>query len=113
MVNTNRIRGPEYMAKKSSIVKNNKRLEKAKKYAAYRKELRTAVSNTKLSEDERYDAHIKLQKLPRDTSYSRVVSRCFVTGRPRGTLRKFGLSRIAFREMALRGVIPGVTKASW
>ena len=101
------------MAKKSIVARNERRIEKSKRYAAYRKELREKVSNTKLSDDERYDAHLRLQKLPRDTSFSRAVSRCFVTGRGRGTLKKFGLSRIMFREMASRGKLPGVTKASW
>ena len=101
------------MAKVSAIKKNEKRQEKALRYVAYRKELREKVSNTKLSDEERYEAHIKLQKLPRDTSLNRTVRRCFVTGRPRGHLRRFGLSRIAFREMALRGQLPGVTKSSW
>lgn len=85
----------------------------AEKYAPLRAELRKKVSDLKLSEEERYEAHLKLQKLPRDTSRCRVITRCFVTGRPRGNLRKFGLSRIAFREMALKGLLPGVTKASW
>ena len=101
------------MAKKSSIEKNNKRKKMAEKYAPLRAELRKKVSDLKLSEEERYEAHLKLQKLPRDTSRCRVITRCFVTGRPRGNLRKFGLSRIAFREMALKGLLPGVTKASW
>ena len=101
------------MAKVSAIKKNEKRHAKALKYAAYRTELRKKVSNPNLSDEERYEAHIKLQKLPRDSSINRVVRRCFVTGRPRGHLRKFGLSRIAFREMSLRGQLPGVTKSSW
>lgn len=101
------------MAKKSSIIKNNKRKIKSEKYAAFRTELRNKVSDMKLSEEERFEAHLKLQKLPRDTSRCRVITRCFVTGRARGNLRKFGLSRISFREMALRGLLPGVTKASW
>lgn len=101
------------MAKRSSIEKNNKRIKMSKRLGPYRAELRKIVANPNLSDEERYEAHLKLQKLPRDSSPSRVVSRCFVTGRPRGTLRKFGLSRIAFREMALHGKLPGVTKASW
>jgi small subunit ribosomal protein S14 len=101
------------MAKISAIEKNNRRKEKAKRYATYRAELRKKSVDMKLSEEERFDAQLKLQKLPRDTSRSRIVNRCFVTGRPRGHLRKFGLSRIAFREMALDGKIPGVTKSSW
>ncbi len=101
------------MAKKSSIEKNDRRKRISDKWGPIRAELRKKVSNLKLSDEERYEAHIKLQKLPRDTSPTRVVTRCFITGRPRGTLRKFGLSRIAFRELALHGKLPGVTKASW
>jgi small subunit ribosomal protein S14 len=101
------------MAKLSSINKNNRRMEKAKKQNAYRKQLRAASVNANLSDEERAEAFLKLQKLPRNGSISRVVRRCQLTGRPRGHLRKFGLSRIAFRELALQGKIPGVTKASW
>ena len=101
------------MAKKSSIVKNNKRLEKALKYAAYRSELRKKVSNLNLSEEEKHSAEIALQKLSKNTSLSRVVRRCNISGRPRGNLRRFGLSRLMFRQLAHQGKIPGVTKASW
>lgn len=101
------------MAKTSSIEKNNRRKEKALRYKAYRTELRSIVANPHLSEEERYEAHIKLQKLPRDSSMIRVKNRCYLTGRPRGYLRKFGLSRIAVRELANFGQLPGVTKASW
>ncbi len=101
------------MAKKSSVVKNNKRKEKAFKYMAYRSELRNKISNLSLSEEERHSAAIALQKLPRDTSLSRVVRRCNISGRPRGNLRRFGLSRLMFRQLAHQGKIPGVTKSSW
>jgi small subunit ribosomal protein S14 len=101
------------MAKKSSIEKNNRRKRISDKWRPIRKELRNKVSNMKLSDEERYEAHLKLQKLPRITSPFRVITRCFITGRPRGNLRKFGLCRIAFRELALAGKLPGVTKASW
>ena len=101
------------MAKRSSIVKNNKRKEKAFKYLALRSKLRQKVSNLKLSEEERYSAGITLQKLPRDTSLSRVVRRCNISGRPRGNLRRFGLSRLMFRKLAHQGQIPGVIKSSW
>lgn len=101
------------MAKKSSIEKNNKRKRMVATYEAARRELRRKVVNEKLSDEERYEAHMKLQKLPRDGSRIRLRNRCYITGRPRGNLKKFGLSRIAFREMASRGLIPGVTKASW
>ena len=101
------------MAKKSAIEKNNRRKRISDKWRPIRTELRNKVSDLKLSDEERYEAHIKLQKLPKVTCPNRVINRCFVTGRPRGNLRKFGLSRITFRELALTGKIPGVTKASW
>ncbi len=101
------------LAKKSSIAKNNRRLEKAKKYASLRTELRKKVSNLKLSDSERNSAGLLLQKLPRDSSYCRVVRRCNVTGRPRGNLRRFGLSRLIFRQLAHQARIPGVIKSSW
>ena len=101
------------MAKKSSIVKNEKRFEKAKKFLSIRRSLRKASINMKLSEEERTQAFLKLQKLPKSTCLNRVVRRCNLTGRPRGHLRHFGLSRIAVRELAHKGHLPGVTKASW
>jgi len=101
------------LARKSSIEKNNKRKELSKRYAQYRKELREKAVDMKLSEEERLLARKKLQALPRDTNPNRVITRCQLTGRPRGNYRKFGLSRIAFRQLALDGKLPGVTKASW
>ena len=101
------------MAKKSAINKNLRRIEMSKKQGPARAALRKAAINMNLSEEERWDARVKLQKMKRDGSPSRVVDRCRVTGRPRGTFRRFGLSRIAFRELALAGQLPGVTKASW
>jgi small subunit ribosomal protein S14 len=101
------------MAKKSSIVKNNKKKELAKKFFKYREELRDKAVDFKLSEEERTEARNKLQALPRNTSMIRVTTRCEITGRPRGNYKKFGLSRMAFRELALTGKLPGVTKASW
>jgi small subunit ribosomal protein S14 len=89
------------MAKKSAIAREAKRERMVKKYAAIRKELR-----------EKGD-YAGLQKLPRNSSPTRLHSRCKVSGRPRGYMRKFGISRIAFRELALDGKIPGVIKASW
>ncbi|MDH3252441.1 MAG: 30S ribosomal protein S14 [Ignavibacteria bacterium] len=89
------------MAKRSSIARQAKRQRLVAKYAALRKELKDKGD---------YDG---LQKLPRNSSPTRLHSRCNVTGRPRAYMRKFGISRIAFREMALEGKIPGVTKASW
>lgn len=101
------------MARKASVVKNNKRIEKSKKYFAHRSELREKAIDSKLSEEERMVARKKLQSLPRDTSPNRVITRCQVTGRPRGNYRKFGLSRMIFRVLALEGKLPGITKASW
>ena len=89
------------MAKKSKIAKERKRLEMVKKYAELRKELKAKGD---------YEA---LQKLPRDSSPTRLHNRCEITGRPRGYLRKFKMSRITFRELAHKGQIPGVKKSSW
>jgi small subunit ribosomal protein S14 len=89
------------MAKKSKIVKQQQREAVVEKYAALRKQLKEAKD------------YAALQKLPRDASPVRLVRRCNVTGRPHGNLRKFGLSRIQFRELAYKGQIPGVKKASW
>lgn len=101
------------MARKASIEKNNDRKEVSTKYWEHRRKLREDAVNFKLSEQERADARLKLEKLPRNTNPNRVINRCQLTGRPRGNYRKFGLSRIAFRELALAGRLPGVTKASW
>ncbi len=101
------------MARKASIEKNNKRKVMAKKYFAHRSELREKAIDMKLSEEVRAAARRKLQDLPRDTSPNRVITRCELSGRPRGNYRKFGLSRMAFRALALDGKLPGVTKASW
>ena len=101
------------MAKKSAVNKNERRKKLAAKYGPLRAKLRRQAVNPNLSDEEKWAAQVMLQKLPRDTSPCRVVSRCYVTGRPKGVLKKFGLSRIAFREMALDGKLPGVTKASW
>ncbi len=101
------------MAKKSSIEKNNRRKALSAKYGPIRAKLRADAVNMKLSEDERMAAQIKLQKMPRDTSPNRVITRCYLTGRPRGCYRKFELSRLAFRQLAHLGQLPGVTKASW
>lgn len=101
------------MAKTSSVKKNNKRQDMAERYGRYRAELRRKSVDMKLSDEERFEAQLKLQKLPRDTSPCRIVTRCYLSGRPRGVYRKFGLSRMAFRELAHRGLLPGVTKASW
>ena len=101
------------MARKASIEKNNKRKALAKRYTEYRKQLRETAVNMKLSDEERDQARKKLQGLRKDTNINRVITRCELSGRPRGNYRKFGLSRIAFRALALDGKLPGVTKASW
>lgn len=101
------------MAKKSSIEKNNRRKRMAQRYAAKRKALKATIQNPKTSNADRAAAQIALQRLPRNASPQRIRNRCEMTGRSRGYLREFGLSRIALRELALEGKIPGLRKASW
>jgi len=101
------------MAKMAVINRDLKRREMVKKFAAKRAELQAAASNMKLSEEERAAARLKLQALPRNSSPVRLRNRCALTGRPRGTFKKFGLGRIKVREFAMRGEIPGIVKASW
>ena len=101
------------MAKKSSVEKNKKRERMVKKYAAKRERLLAVARDKSASPAERMQANMKLAKLPRNANPTRVVNRCNLTGRPRGYHRKFGLSRIALRELASVGMIPGVVKSSW
>jgi len=101
------------MAKLSLINREKKRRETVKKFAARRAELIAVTENMKLSDEERDLARARLQKLPRNASPVRLRNRCTLTGRPRGTFRKFGLARNKLREIAMRGEIPGVIKASW
>ena len=101
------------MAKKSSIVKNEKRRLLAEKFEPIRKKLRKQQADINLSPEERLAASVKLQKLPKYGSRCKVVNRCSITGRSRGNLKKFGLSRLMFRQMAHKGLIPGVIKSSW
>ncbi|MDH2998250.1 30S ribosomal protein S14 [Pasteurellaceae bacterium LFhippo2] len=101
------------MAKQSMIARDVKRAKLADKFYAKRQELKAIISNENSSDEERWDAVLKLQTLPRDSSPSRQRNRCRQTGRPHGVLRKFGLSRIKVREAAMRGEIPGLKKASW
>jgi len=101
------------MAKVAVINREQKRREMVAKFAAKRALLKATIENTKLSDEERADARLKLQALPRNSSPVRLRNRCALTGRPRGTFRKFGLGRIKVREFAMRGEIPGVVKASW
>jgi small subunit ribosomal protein S14 len=101
------------MAKTSMILKNERRIKMALRARQVRTELREKSRNVKVSMEERQAAQAKLEAMPRDTSPIRIRNRCSLTGRPRGYLRKFGLCRIKFRESALIGDVPGVTKASW
>ncbi len=101
------------MAKISKVVKNEKRKKKVILFAERRAESKKIINNPKSSIEEVDAAVIKLQKMPRDASPIRVRNRCSQTGRTRGFLRKFGVSRIALRELALEGQIPGVVKSSW
>jgi small subunit ribosomal protein S14 len=101
------------MAKESMKAREVKRAKLVTKFSAKRIALKAIISDVNSSEDERWDAVLKLQQLPRDSSPSRKQNRCRVTGRPHGFLRKFGLSRIKLREAAMRGEVPGLKKASW
>jgi len=101
------------MAKKSMILRDVKRKMLSAKYAKRRAELKAIISNMKLDGEQRHDAQVALQKLPRDSSPSRIRNRCQLTGRPRGYYRKFGLSRSKLREAVMRGDVPGMVKASW
>ncbi|MFZ5723519.1 MAG: 30S ribosomal protein S14 [Pseudomonadota bacterium] len=101
------------MAKLSMVNREKRRVKLAVKYAAKRAALKAIVRDPKSSEDERWEAQLKLQQLPRDSSPSRQRNRCGLTGRPHGFYRKFGLGRNKLREAAMRGDIPGLFKASW
>jgi small subunit ribosomal protein S14 len=101
------------MAKLALINRDQKRRRAVKKYASRRAELLGIVNDQKVAQEERYEARLKLQKLPRNASPVRLRNRCALTGRPRGVFRKFGLGRNKLREIAMRGEIPGVIKASW
>ena len=101
------------MAKLSSINKNNRRIKLAKKFYAKRKKLKEIIMDKKIPLEERFKAQQKLSKLPRNSAKIRVMNRCEITGRPHGVYRKLKISRIALRELALKGKIPGMTKSSW
>ncbi len=105
--------GKPFMAKTSKIVRNEQRMKVVEKYYAKRMELKKVIRNPKTSYEDRAVAFNRLRKFPRDANPNRVMNRCRVTGRCRSVYRKFGLSRIALREMASQGLIPGLTKASW
>ncbi|MEM7169589.1 MAG: 30S ribosomal protein S14 [Pseudomonadota bacterium] len=101
------------MAKKSAIEKNQAREKKVRQYAGRRARLKAIATNRELAPEERFQAYLKLAELPRNSNRNRVRNRCKVTGRPRGVYRKFELSRIALRDLASTGQIPGMVKSSW
>lgn len=101
------------MAKKGTVETNERRRRLTKKFAAKREALKQVIMNKEGDPEERFEAVLKLAKLPRNGAKIRVRNRCNLTGRPRGYYRKFGLSRIALRDMASEGQVPGVTKSSW
>ena len=101
------------MAKTSMVNRNRKRLNLVQKYEKKRAELKSIVIDIDRSFEEKEEARIRLQKLPRDSSKSRIRKRCSLTGRPHGYYRKFGLARNELRRLAMEGHIPGLVKASW
>ncbi|NCC21024.1 MAG: 30S ribosomal protein S14 [Alphaproteobacteria bacterium] len=101
------------MAKKSAVNRDMKRRKMAKSLERRRGELKAIIYNRDLPAEERFQASLKLAELPRNSSKTRVRNRCALTGRPRAFHRRFSLSRIALRELASRGELPGVTKSSW
>jgi small subunit ribosomal protein S14 len=101
------------MAKKSSVEKNKRRMRIVNNKWEKRQGLKKTSRDLSLTEEERHLARVALNKMPRDSNIIRVRNRCELTGRPRGILRKFKISRLTFREMANMGMIPGVTKSSW
>jgi small subunit ribosomal protein S14 len=101
------------MAKKSQVLRDQGRLALVKKHAAKRTELRKRLKDQNLSMEEKLEVQEAFAKLPRNSCPTRLKRRCEMTGRPRAYYRKFGISRIALRELALRGQLPGVRKASW
>jgi len=101
------------MAKTSAIEKNKRRAKMARQYAQRRARLKAQAGDMKLPPEERFAAQLKLAELPRNSSAVRIRNRCELTGRPRGVYRKFKLSRIALRDLASVGQIPGMVKASW
>jgi len=101
------------MSKLVLKLRDQNRRKMVKKFAARRVELKALIDDQKLSPEDRYEARLKLQRLPRDSSPVRLRNRCALTGRPRGVYSKFGLGRSKLRDIAMRGEIPGVIKASW
>ena len=101
------------MAKTSAVQKNLKRIKMVKKYAKKRAALKKIISNRKLELSERFEAQLKLNKLPKNSAKIRIRNRCEVSGRPHGVYRKLKISRIALRQLGLQGKIPGLVKSSW
>ncbi len=101
------------MAKLSKIANNDRKKRVTEQYREVRQELRALAKSIKLSPEDRSEARRKLEALPRNSCENRIRNRCRVTGRPRAVYKKFELSRLTFRQMALKGLLPGVTKASW
>ena len=101
------------MAKTSSIQRNLKRIKLVKKFAKKRDKLKKIIKNRKLPLNERFEAQLKLAKIPRNSARTRIRNRCEITGRPHGVYRKLKISRIALRELGLAGKIPGMVKSSW
>ena len=101
------------MAKKSSVEKNNHRIALVKRFAVKRSRLKAVADNEKLPMEERFEARLKLNELPRNSAAARVRNRCEVSGRARSVYRKMQMSRIALRELGSKGLIPGLVKSSW
>ena len=101
------------MAKTSAIQRNLKRIKLSKKYSKKRESLKKIIKNKKLPLKERFEAQLKLAKIPRNSSKTRIRNRCEISGRPHGVYRKLKISRIALRDLASKGKIPGMTKSSW
>ena len=101
------------MAKTSAIQRNLKRIKLTKKFLKKRENLKKIIKNKKLPLEERFAAHLKLAKIPRNSSKTRIRNRCEISGRPHGVYRKLKISRIALRDLASKGKIPGMTKSSW
>ena len=101
------------MAKTSAIQRNLKRIKLAKKFFKKRQNLKKIINNKKLPLEERFKAQLKLAKMPRNSARVRIRNRCEISGRPHGVYRKLKISRIALRDLALKGKIPGMTKSSW
>ena len=101
------------MAKTSAIQRNLKRIKLTKKFLKKREDLKKIIKNKKLPLEERFAAQLKLAKIPRNSSRTRIRNRCEISGRPHGVYRKLKISRIALRDLASKGKIPGMTKSSW